>query len=89
MLTLFNLDVYLLFQRLIAVLDELEALKPEFQRRLHELNRANGGVQLLELDSSDRISYGAETSSLELLTVNKKSNPRMDMKQVLKQQHHW
>lgn len=56
--------LYLLFQRLIAVLDELEALKPEFQHRLKELDS-------------------------EWPVANKKSNPRVDVKQVSKHRHCW
>ncbi|KAF5738755.1 hypothetical protein HS088_TW13G01656 [Tripterygium wilfordii] len=52
-------------KRLIPVLDELESLKPEFQRQVDELNKAHSGVQLLELDDSKRISGGLEASSLE------------------------
>lgn len=78
--------LYLLFQRLIAVLDELEALKPEFQRRLKELNRTNGESELIKFDGSDRTLNGAETSSSEWPVANKKLNLRVDSKQVLKPQ---
>lgn len=78
--------LYLLFQRLIAVLDELEALKPEFQRRLKELNRTNGESELIKFDGSDRTLNGAETSSSEWPVSNKKLNLRVDSKQVLKPQ---
>ncbi|KAJ0093197.1 hypothetical protein Patl1_24936 [Pistacia atlantica] len=69
-------------ERLIAVLDELESLKPEFQHRVNELNRAHGRAQLVELDSADRTSYGAETSSLEWPIVDKTSHSSMDTKRV-------
>ncbi|KAH9766087.1 AMSH-like ubiquitin thioesterase 3 [Citrus sinensis] len=68
-------------KRLIAVLDELEALKPEFQRRLKELNRTNGESELIKFDGSDRTSNGAETSSSEWPVSNKKLNLRVDSKQ--------
>ncbi|KAK1567791.1 hypothetical protein Q3G72_016665 [Acer saccharum] len=68
-------------KRLIAVLDELESLKPEFDRRVDELNRAHGGAQLLELDGTESTSYGAETSSLEWPAVNKRSYSSVDSKQ--------
>ncbi|XP_031264521.1 AMSH-like ubiquitin thioesterase 3 [Pistacia vera] len=67
-------------KRLISVLDELESLKPEFQHRVNELNRAHGRAQLVELDSADRTSYGAETSSLEWPIVDKTSHSSMDTK---------
>ncbi|KAK3188897.1 hypothetical protein Dsin_028458 [Dipteronia sinensis] len=75
-------------KRLIAVLDELESLKPEFDRLVNELNRAHGGAQLLELDGTESTSYGAETtsygaetSSLEWPAVNKRSYSSVDSKQ--------
>lgn len=68
-------------KRLIAVLDELEALKPEFQRRLKELNRTNGESELIKFDGSDRTLNGAETSSSEWPVSNKKLNLRVDSKQ--------
>lgn len=46
------------------VLDELEALKPEFQRRVEELNRGNTGLQLVGLDSEDRTRYTSGTASV-------------------------
>lgn len=64
------------------MLDELESLKPEFQRRVDELNRVYGRAQLVELDSTDRTSYGAETSSLEWPVVDRKSHSSMDTKRV-------
>ncbi|XP_044500407.1 AMSH-like ubiquitin thioesterase 3 isoform X2 [Mangifera indica] len=68
-------------KRLIAVLDELESLKPEFQRQVDVLNRAHETAQLVELNSTDRTSYGAATSSLEWPVVNKKSHLSMDPQQ--------
>lgn len=68
-------------RRLIAMIDELEDLKPEFQRRLKELNRTNGESELIKFDGSDRTSNGAGTSSLEWPVANKKLNPRVDSKQ--------
>ncbi|XP_044486908.1 AMSH-like ubiquitin thioesterase 3 isoform X2 [Mangifera indica] len=69
-------------KRLIAVLDELESLKPEFLHRVDELNRAHGRAQLVDLDSRDMTSYGAETSSLEWPVVDKKCHLSMDTKQL-------
>lgn len=68
-------------KRLIAVLDELESLKPEFNRRVEELNRAHGGAQLRELDGTESTSNGAETSSLEWPAVKKSPYSAVDSKQ--------
>lgn len=45
------------FQKLLVILDELESLKPEFHRRVDEMNR--------------KMISGADTSSLEWLPSNK------------------
>lgn len=57
-------------QKLLSVLDELESLKPEFQRRLSKHNEADAASQLPELETT---SYGLQTSSLEWPPVNNKS----------------
>lgn len=36
------------------VLDELEALKPEFQTLVEELNKGHAGTQLVQLDSQEK-----------------------------------
>jgi hypothetical protein len=61
------------FQRLLPVLDELESLKPAFQRRVDELKNAHSGAILSQLDGPESASFGSETSSLEWLAVNRSS----------------
>ncbi|XVF38817.1 hypothetical protein REPUB_Repub20aG0134800 [Reevesia pubescens] len=69
-------------KRLLAVLDELESLKPEVHRRVEELNKARAGAQLVELDGHESTSYGSEKiSSLEWPYVNKGSNMSLNAKQ--------
>lgn len=50
-------------KRLLAVVDELESLKPEFNRRVDELNRAHAQSKVLQLEDQDRSSHGTITSS--------------------------
>ncbi|GMJ08379.1 associated molecule with the SH3 domain of STAM 3 [Hibiscus trionum] len=69
-------------KRLLAVLDELEFLKPEVHRRVEELNRAHAGTKLLECDGYEIISYGSEkTSPLDWPHVHKGSSMSLDIKQ--------
>ncbi|KAK4773159.1 hypothetical protein SAY87_028178 [Trapa incisa] len=51
-------------KKLLNVIDELESLKPEFQRRVEELNRGHAGLQLVERDGEDRTRYTTEVASL-------------------------
>ncbi|GLT45752.1 hypothetical protein SLA2020_195610 [Shorea laevis] len=68
-------------KRLLAVLDELESLKPEFLCQVDELNRAHAGAQLLELDCQDKASHGSVTPSyLEWPDVNRGTISSMDIK---------
>ncbi|GKU85401.1 hypothetical protein SLEP1_g80 [Rubroshorea leprosula] len=68
-------------KRPLAVLDELESLKPEFLRRVDELNEAQAGAQLLELDGQDRTSGSLVTSSSsEWPAVNRGTMSSMDSK---------
>ncbi|XP_065637464.1 AMSH-like ubiquitin thioesterase 3 [Quercus suber] len=60
-------------KRLSAVLDELESLKPEFQRRVDELNEGHSGAGLPQLDGLELNSFGSEMYSLEWPAVNKNS----------------
>ncbi|KAL6188503.1 hypothetical protein ACLB2K_039895 [Fragaria x ananassa] len=57
-------------KKLLSVLDELESLKPEFQRRVSEHNEADAASHLPELEST---SYSSQTSSFEWPPVNNKS----------------
>ncbi|GLT99039.1 hypothetical protein SLE2022_165070 [Rubroshorea leprosula] len=69
-------------KRLLAVLDELESLKPEFLCQVDELNRAHAGAQLLEQDCQDKASHGSVTPSyLEWPGVNRGTISSMDIKQ--------
>ncbi|TYH01761.1 hypothetical protein ES288_A09G085400v1 [Gossypium darwinii] len=69
-------------KRLLAVLDELESLKPKVHRRIEELNKAHAGAKLLEPDGYKTTSYGSEkTSPLEWPHVNKGSSMNLDIKQ--------
>ncbi|KAG5555212.1 hypothetical protein RHGRI_012678 [Rhododendron griersonianum] len=49
-------------RKLSVVLDELESLKPKFQRLLNEKNKAHAGTQDYQLDTQGRISYGLQES---------------------------
>ncbi|KAF7144745.1 hypothetical protein RHSIM_Rhsim04G0232600 [Rhododendron simsii] len=49
-------------KKLSVVLDELESLKPKFQRLLNERNKAHAGTQDYQLDTQGRISYGLQES---------------------------
>ncbi|KAJ8766451.1 hypothetical protein K2173_022510 [Erythroxylum novogranatense] len=69
-------------KRLLAVLDELESLKPEFQRRVAELDQEYSSVQLQELDGSESSSFGSDGFSLELTSSNRSSYSNMDVKRA-------
>ncbi|KAF8401362.1 hypothetical protein HHK36_012298 [Tetracentron sinense] len=47
-------------KKLLGVIDELESLQPDFQRRVTELNRAHTGAQP---DGSERTSYNSATKN--------------------------
>lgn len=81
---MFSFGHNLSLQKLISVLDELEHLKPEFDRRVSELNKAHAGTQLPQLDDPERSLYSSENSSLQWPAVNKRS-PTISSKQVSKQ----
>ncbi|OAY56091.1 AMSH-like ubiquitin thioesterase 3 [Manihot esculenta] len=77
-------------KRLFAVLDELEALKPEFHRRVDELNKAYARTQLHELDDPERTYYGSDSSS-KCPSVNKVSYSSISVKRpsVVAPQSSW
>ncbi|KAI4338542.1 hypothetical protein MLD38_023589 [Melastoma candidum] len=52
-------------KKLLEVLDELELLKPEFHRRVQELNQAQSGVQLVELGDEEGPTYSSRTGIAE------------------------
>ncbi|XP_059434480.1 AMSH-like ubiquitin thioesterase 3 [Corylus avellana] len=68
-------------KRLFLVLDELESLKPEFNRQVDELNNAHSGATLSQLDGPESTSFGPEISNLEWPAVNKNSYLSFDIKQ--------
>ncbi|XP_021291524.1 AMSH-like ubiquitin thioesterase 3 [Herrania umbratica] len=69
-------------KRLLAVLDELESLKPEVHQRVEELNKAHAGARFLELHGHETTSHGWEKMSpLEWSPVNEGSNMSLDIKQ--------
>uniref|UniRef100_A0A803MTS2 JAB1/MPN/MOV34 metalloenzyme domain-containing protein n=1 Tax=Chenopodium quinoa TaxID=63459 RepID=A0A803MTS2_CHEQI len=49
-------------KKLLAVINELESLKPEFQRRVNELNKAYTETQLKQFDGREKTTYGLEAS---------------------------
>ncbi|CAI0626349.1 unnamed protein product [Linum tenue] len=58
-------------KRLLSVLEELESLKPEFDRRVEELNRGYSSVQIRELVGVEENSYGSQSSSPQWPLVNR------------------
>lgn len=70
------------FQKLSAVLDELEALKPKFRRLLNERNKAHSGTQDYQLDAQGSTSYSLEESPSEWPSVNRKTSLGINDKQV-------
>lgn len=69
-------------QKLASVLDELESLKPEFQRRVDELNRAHSGARFPQLEGPESTLFSSETSSSEWPTHAKNSYLSIDTKRV-------
>ncbi|GMN55218.1 hypothetical protein TIFTF001_024335 [Ficus carica] len=65
-------------KKLLNILDELESIKPEVDRRVKEHNEAHSGAQLLQLDGSERTSYGSQASlgwhseNIKLSSINVK-----------------
>lgn len=49
---------------MLNVLDELEALRPEFKRLVEEFNKGYAGPQLVEPDSQERTGYTSERASM-------------------------
>ncbi|KAI5650889.1 hypothetical protein M9H77_36894 [Catharanthus roseus] len=58
-------------KKLLSVLDELEALKPEFQR---QVGRAQGAAQPYELDGQERRPYGSPSSSIQQHAANNRAS---------------
>ncbi|CAL1397354.1 unnamed protein product [Linum trigynum] len=68
-------------KRLLSVLEELESLKPEFNRRVEELNRGYSNVRIRELDGTEENSYMSQSSSPQWPTVNRSSSSGRDVAQ--------
>ncbi|XP_058212590.1 AMSH-like ubiquitin thioesterase 3 isoform X1 [Rhododendron vialii] len=67
-------------KKLSVVLDELESLKPKFQRLLNERNKAHAGTQDYQLDTQGRISYGLQESPSD-----RKASLSLNDKQLVRQ----
>ncbi|CAI0467095.1 unnamed protein product [Linum tenue] len=68
-------------KRLLSVLEELESLKPEFNRRVEELNRGYSNVRIRELDGTEENSYDSQSSSPQWPSVNRRSSSGRDVAQ--------
>ena len=73
------------FQKLPAVLDELESLKPKFRRLQNEANKTHAGTHEYQLDVQERNSNGSEASHSEWPLVNRKASLSLNNKQVISQ----
>ena len=62
---------------------ELEALKPEFDRRVEELNNGFARTHLPQLDGPERIPYDSKSSSSELPSLNNIAYSSINVKRVL------
>ncbi|KAF8015577.1 hypothetical protein BT93_H1178 [Corymbia citriodora subsp. variegata] len=67
-------------KKLLDVVNELESLKPEFHRRVDELNEADAGSQMLEFDNSERTAYASRTLPLEWPSTSRNSYSSTDKK---------
>ncbi|KAF7837754.1 AMSH-like ubiquitin thioesterase 3 [Senna tora] len=67
-------------KRLLAVLDELESLKPEFKRRVNELNELHGNAQFPKANDSNKALQSSVASSLEWPGISNSSYMSMDFK---------
>ncbi|KAG8480879.1 hypothetical protein CXB51_025580 [Gossypium anomalum] len=69
-------------KRLLAVLDELESLKPEVQQRVEELNKARTGARLVDLDDHEGPFHGSDKMSpSDWNPENRRLNMSLDIKQ--------
>ncbi|KAI3469316.1 hypothetical protein Pfo_025979 [Paulownia fortunei] len=62
-------------KKLLAVLDELETLKPQVHRQLEELKKVNTATQMHQFDGPNKISYAS--------SLNKKASLGYSNKQML------
>ncbi|MBA0749672.1 hypothetical protein Gogos_003572, partial [Gossypium gossypioides] len=69
-------------KRLLAVLNELESLKPEVQQRVEELNKAHTGARLVDLDDHEGPFHGSDKMSpSDWNPENRRLNMSLDIKQ--------
>lgn len=81
-LVLFSVYGIPLLQRSRAVLDELESLKPEFKRRVENLNDSHVKAPLPKENGFNQALQSSANSSLDWPAVNRSYNLGMDFKQV-------
>lgn len=70
---------FFVYQRLLTVINELESLKPEFDRRVNELNKADDESFYVG-SGFPVVSYSSDT--VEWLPVHKDSYSRSDTNKV-------
>lgn len=61
-------------KKMLAVLDELESLKPKFQRQVDGLNKFHGVDQRHQAEGLERTAYGSRKSSLEWPASNRRAS---------------
>lgn len=69
-------------QKLLNVVDELESLKPEFDRRVNELEKVYGRPRLPPPDEQGSVSNSFRPSPKEQPYVNGNYSLMLDQKQV-------
>lgn len=76
--TLILLLHVMLLQKLLAVLDELEILKPKVRRQLDELEKAHTATQMHQFDGPNKITYASSLNNKSsLIYVNKQVLTKM------------
>lgn len=74
--------LYLIFQTLLRVLDELEALKPTFLRQVNELEKRQVTAQPYQLESSEITPTVSSRNSLGRPALDNKASSGYDNKWV-------
>lgn len=69
-------------QKLLSVVDELESLKPEFDRRVNELEKVYGRPRVPPPDERGSVSNSLRPSSMEHSYANGNYSLILDQKQV-------
>ncbi|KAK6161024.1 hypothetical protein DH2020_004405 [Rehmannia glutinosa] len=62
----------MLLQKLLAVLDELETLKPKVRRQLDELEKVNTATPMHQFDGPNKISYASSLNNKSSLIYSNK-----------------